>query len=203
MPSAGEKCHVHLLDLYLSKLSANAKEKDNFYCQPMQSHGTNWYWTIPCGKNYLSKMVSEMFIEADVQERKTNHSLRAAGVSRLYEAGVDEKIIQSRSGHRRLESLRMYERVSPEQEQAVSNVLSRRYKTDYQYEVQQSKHLEAAPGSVVPVSGNTSWCYNRVFAPSSQASQPSGFQFHNCTVNVYQAPVSQPCTELWTNMELP
>jgi len=50
-------------------------------------------------------MVSEMFTEAGVEERKTNHSLRAAGVSRLYDAGVDEKVIQSRSGHRHLESL--------------------------------------------------------------------------------------------------
>ena len=74
----------------------------------------SWYTSIPCGKNYLSKMVSEMFTEAGVEEKKTNHSLRAAGVSRLYEAGVDEKVIQSRSGHRHLESLRMYKRVSPE-----------------------------------------------------------------------------------------
>jgi len=49
-------------------------------------------------------MVSEMFTEAGVEERKTNHSLRTAGVSRLYEAGVDEKVILSRSGHQHLES---------------------------------------------------------------------------------------------------
>ena len=54
-------------------------------------------------------MVPEMFTEAGVEERKTNHSLRAAGVSQLFEAGVDEKVIQSRSGRRRLESLRTYE----------------------------------------------------------------------------------------------
>ena len=149
-------------------------------------------------------MVSEMFTEAGVEERKTNHSLRAAGVSRLYEAGVDEKVIQSRSGHRRLESLRMYERVSPEQEQAVSNVLSSRHKTNYQYEVQQLVQCpEASPGPVVPASGmctavnTSSWHYNPVFerhVSSSQASQPSlsGFQCHNCTINVYQGPVSQP-----------
>ena len=45
----------------------------------------SWYSSIPCGKNYLSKMVSEMFTEAGVEERKTNHSLRAAGVRRLYD----------------------------------------------------------------------------------------------------------------------
>ena len=82
--------------MYLSKLPANAKEKDNFYCQPVLHSTKNddicWYSSIPCGKNYLGKMVSEMFTEAGVEERKTNHSLRAAGVSRLFEAGMDEEV---------------------------------------------------------------------------------------------------------------
>lgn len=52
-------------------------------------------------------MVLEMFAEAGVKERK-----RAAGVSQLFEAGVDEKLIQSHSGHKCLESLHMYERVN-------------------------------------------------------------------------------------------
>ena len=204
VPSAGERCHVRLLDLYLSKLSANAKEKDNFYCQPavlsnMSSNYVPWYTSIPCGKNYLAKMVPEVFKEAGVEEKKTNHSLRAAGVSQLFEAGVDEKVIQSRSGHRRLESLRMYERVTPAQEQAVSNVLSSRYRTDYQTEVQQSNLpvcLDPGPG-VLPPMYSSSWRYNPVFAPhisSAQASQPSvpGMQCSNCSINIYQGPVSQP-----------
>ena len=64
---------------------------------------------------YMAKMVPT---EAGVEEKKTNHSLRAAGVSQLFEAGVDEKVFQSHSGRRRLESLRMYmyERVNANQE---------------------------------------------------------------------------------------
>jgi len=64
----------------------------------------------------------------------------------------------------------MYERVSPEQEQAVSNVLSSRHKTNYQYEVQQLVQCpEASPGPVVPASGmcmavnKSSWHCNPVF----------------------------------------
>ena len=106
VPSAGERCHVRLLDLYLSKLSASAKEKDNFYCQPVvlsnPSSAVPWYSSILCGNNYLAKMVPDMFKHAGVEEKKMNHRLRAAGVSQLFEAGVDEKVIQSRSGHRRL-----------------------------------------------------------------------------------------------------
>jgi len=84
--------------------------------------------------------------------------------------------------------------LSPEQEQAVSNVLSSRHITDYQYEVQQLVQCpRASPGPVVPTSGmctpvnTSSWHYNPVFerrVSSSQASQPSlsGFQCHNCTI---------------------
>ena len=93
-------------------ISANcpsAKEKDNFYCQPVvlsnPSSAVPWYSSISCGNNYFAKMVPDMFKNAGVEEKKTNHSLRAAGVSQRFEAGVDEKVIQSPSGHRRLESL--------------------------------------------------------------------------------------------------
>ena len=105
------KCHVRLLDKYISKLPSSAKQRDCFYLQPLSqaSEGKPWFSVQPCGKNYLAKMVPTMFAEAGVEEKKTNHSLRAAGVS---QAGVDEKVIQSSSGHRRLESLHMYERVN-------------------------------------------------------------------------------------------
>ena len=67
VPSAGDRCHVRLLDLYLSKLPANAKEKDKFYCEPILHNTKNgdvsWYSSIPCGENYLGKMVSKMFTE--------------------------------------------------------------------------------------------------------------------------------------------
>ena len=127
-PTAGECCHVYLLDKYLSKLPSAAKEKGWFCWQPLTSTPADtkapWFAAIPCGRNSLSKVVCEMFHEAGSSEKKTNHSLRAAGVSELFEAGVDEKIIQSCSGHRSTDALRMYERITPAQQQAVSNILT-------------------------------------------------------------------------------
>ena len=51
---------------------------------------------------------------------KTNHSLRVAGASCLFDAGVPERTIQ---GHRSLDALRIYERVTEEQNLAVSRIL--------------------------------------------------------------------------------
>jgi len=99
-----------VLDKYLSKLPAAAKERGCFYWQPLASvpasPKTPWFMLFQL--NSLGKVISEMFREAGIKESKTNHSLRAAGVSQLFEAGVDEKIIQSRSGHRSTDALRMY-----------------------------------------------------------------------------------------------
>ncbi len=80
------------------------------------------YEETPVGKNTLSVMVKQICAEAGVG-KKTNHSLRASGASAMFEAHVPEKIIQKTTGHRSLEALCTYERVSTDQHQAVSKVL--------------------------------------------------------------------------------
>ena len=53
----------------------------------------------------------------------TNHSLRAPGTTTLLDAGVPEALIQKWSGHRSTKALRMYERVTPDQDLAISHIL--------------------------------------------------------------------------------
>ena len=102
-------------------------------------------------EEFAGKVVSEMFREAGISERKTNHSLRAAGVSQFFEAGVDEKIIQSHSGHRSTDALRMYGRITPAQQQAVSNILTSGEKKEYWEEMQTvSAQPSAAVGLLTP-----------------------------------------------------
>ena len=118
-----------LLDKYISKLPPGAIEKDIFYCRALNSvpNGDSnalWYSSVPIGKNVLSKMVAEMCEEAKISGKKTNHSLRVSGASSLFDAGVPEHIIQQRTGHRSLDGLRAYERITTEQEVAVSKILT-------------------------------------------------------------------------------
>ena len=112
---SGDRCHCHLLDLYISKLPIKAKKKDLFYVRPIDKLNKKpslersvWYYSIPIGRNKLSQMVSEMCKLANISGHKTNHSLRATGATELYKAEVPEKIIQERTGHCSLECLRMY-----------------------------------------------------------------------------------------------
>ena len=84
-----------------------------------------WYDNQPVCHNVLKSKLKEMFKIAGLNiEGKTNHSLRATGISRLYSAGVPEKLIMQRSGHLSKEGLRGYERTSAQQEKAVSDLLT-------------------------------------------------------------------------------
>ena len=125
-PEAGERCFVRLLDLYLAKLPPFAFENDILYLRPkanIAQDGTPWYYCAPVGKEKLRTMVRGMCAAAGISEKKTNHSLRATGATCLFAANVPEKLIQGRTGHQTVKALRMYERPSQEQHQAVSNIL--------------------------------------------------------------------------------
>ena len=50
-------------------------------------------------------MVQDMCSDAGIEGKKTNHSLRVNGASTLFEAGVPERVIQQRTGHRSLLSV--------------------------------------------------------------------------------------------------
>ena len=105
---AGERCHCRLLDMYISKLPSEAKSRDLLYARPLEKATKDdpiWYCSAPIGHNKLSKMVPEMCTLANLPGNHTNHSLRATGATALYTAGVPEKIIQDRTGHRSVECL--------------------------------------------------------------------------------------------------
>ena len=57
-------------------------------------------------------------------EAVSNHSLWATGISRLYAAGVPDKLIMERSGHLSAEGVHSYKRNTVQQEKAVSSLLS-------------------------------------------------------------------------------
>ena len=60
-------------------------------------------------------MLASMCKDAGISGHKTNHSLRAYAATELFRAGIPEKVIQDRSGHRSLEGLRKYECISDQQ----------------------------------------------------------------------------------------
>ena len=55
---------------------------------------------------------------------KTTHSLRVTTATRLFQSGVEEQLIMSRTGHHSIEGIRTYKRISEEQKLALSSVLN-------------------------------------------------------------------------------
>ena len=108
----GERCHVYLLDLYLSKLPVEAFIEDVFYMRPLAIIPARadmpWFLKNRLGQNSCSKMTSAMCEEAGISGRKTNHSLRRTAATMLFEQGVPEKIIQGITGHRSTTGLRSF-----------------------------------------------------------------------------------------------
>ena len=110
----------------MKKLSKYAFDNDILYLRPKATAPSDpeapWYDEAPVGKNTLATTVKEMCTEAGF-DNKTNHSLRATGTSAMFRANVPEKIIQNTTGHRSIEALQFYVRISEEQHRAVSKVM--------------------------------------------------------------------------------
>ena len=116
------RCHVLLLDKYLSKLPRQAQQKDIFYLRAKASLPADpedpWFTPVPVCQNVLGQMMKTMAtagkLEKAVTKAVTNHTLRSYGVS---------KIIMEHSGHHSLQEVRQYERTNALQEVQVCKVL--------------------------------------------------------------------------------
>ena len=102
-------------------------------------------------------MVSEM---CTLASHHTNHSLRATGANALYTAGVPEKIIQERTGHRSIECLRMYEHTNEKQQLAVSKVLSSTTEVSFQTEIEKLEEQRSNTRVTVPVTTPSPMTFN-------------------------------------------
>ena len=80
-PESGDRCHVSLLDNYISKLPQKANDLDCFYMKalgnmPISDPKKTWFASQPCGENTFSAMAKDMFAKVGITG-KTNHSLQA------------------------------------------------------------------------------------------------------------------------------
>ena len=80
-PEAGERCPVHILDVYFRKLPKESITKDIFFFRPLEKTPSDptspWYSSQPVGKHTLEVKLSRMCSLAGIESRITNHSLRA------------------------------------------------------------------------------------------------------------------------------
>ena len=99
----------------------------------------------------------------------------ATSATEMLQAGVPEKVIQKRSGHRSAEALWLYERISDEQQKATTAVLSSTDKADYNSLLPVTEpETKPVPLQTAPGQPNT----------STTATPGKGFNFHGCRVSM-------------------
>ena len=186
-PSSGNRDHVFLLDNYLSKIPQAARQLDIFYLRPVSLDSELvtttdiWYGKQPVGRNTLQKMTKTIFEKAGILDRHvTNHSLRATGTTKLFTAGVPEKIIKERTGHKSLEALRCYERTTEDQIQAVSNILAPSTSSSFPAEMGKFKQTNKRQDS-----SRDKQCNTPVKWSKKPRMNPS-YMFQGCTVTFVQ-----------------
>ena len=118
---------MYILDFYLSKLPVGALLNDTFYMCPLPAippaAHLPWFTKQRMGKNAIAGLMTKMCKDAGIVGPRTSHFLRVTAATSLYEKQVPEKLIQERTGHRSLGALRIYERTSVHQQEAVSRLL--------------------------------------------------------------------------------
>ena len=100
-----KRCLVNLYHIYLHHCPSTAKTA--FYLTPLKKpKDICWYSEVPVGNNTLSQTVRRLCTSAGIKGYKTNHSLRVTSATRMFQGGVDEQLIMSRTGHRSIEGVR-------------------------------------------------------------------------------------------------
>ena len=126
---------------------------------------------------------------------KTNHSLQVTTVTRLFQSGIDEQLIMSRTGHRSIDGIRKYKRISNEQKEATSEVLNSATNGEPLSIVKKSKlSKEENDDSCTSVSvvSSTQVAVNNSFnssvRPTSSSAMVPNITFNSCssvTINYY------------------
>ena len=97
-----ERCPVRLVDKYmrLCPMVTPKTKKFNFCLRSLEKPTFTQLYGEQCvGMHTLSKTVKQMLKSANLDGFFTNHSLRHSGTSRLFQNGVDRKLVKEYIGH--------------------------------------------------------------------------------------------------------
>ena len=144
------RCPVRLIDKYMSLCPevTEKSKKTNFYLRSLEkTNPAQWFGTQPVGKNTLAKTVSKLLKSAKLDGYFTNHSLRRTSGTRLFQAGVDKKIVKEITGHVS-DALDKYQVTSMQQKENVSRILNSNDDDKNEVEVEKIAKMQVKP--IVP-----------------------------------------------------
>ena len=160
-----KRCVVELYKKYMSFRPVDAPP-DAFCLQPVAKPSPDqWYLSRPVGHNTLNETVKRLCDKAGEKGHYTNHSLRRTCATCLFQHGVDEQTIMSVTGHRSTDAVRVYKKISHEQQEEVSDVIQAKKSKTTHEEDDFAEGKEPGP------------------TQSTDTRSSKNFTFTNCTVN--------------------
>ena len=124
-PSANSsRCPVRIIDKFMSLLPpVRGKRKANLYLRSLERYTpVQWYGEQVVGLASLRKIMTDMSKKAKLEGFFTNHSLRRSATTRLFQAGVDRKLIKEFTGHSS-DAVDAYQITSDEQRRSLSAII--------------------------------------------------------------------------------
>ena len=147
------RCPVRIVDKYISFLPqvGPKTKKLNFYLRSLEKpNPAQWYGEQVVGKHALSKVISEML--KDHGGFFTNHSLHRSGTTRLFQAGVERKIVKEYTGHVS-DAIDKYQITSEKEKEQLSKIIRG---AEVHGNVQNMKESENSEFEVTVKSNNSS-----------------------------------------------
>ena len=124
--NGGDWCPILAYNKLLSKLNPKI---DRLWQRPKQTsdkgfNETNWFNAQPVGKNKLSAMMKNISKDLGLSKHYTNHTVRAAAINKLSDAGVETRQLMHITKHKNPMSLSSYNHDnSNKQKQMFSKIL--------------------------------------------------------------------------------
>ena len=112
-----------IIDKYVS-LCPEYSKKENLYLQSLANPTPAcWYAKEVLGTNSIGKIIAKLMESARYEGFYSGHSLRWTGSTRLFQAGVQRKIVKECTGHRS-DAVDKYQITSDEQRETVSEIIA-------------------------------------------------------------------------------
>ncbi|XP_063397165.1 uncharacterized protein LOC134681459 [Mytilus trossulus] len=110
-----------LYELYIGHSEISPEGNSKFYKRPLQD--SLRFSKQNLGINKLENLMKTMCTKAGLSGNFTNHSGKRTCATTMFQSGIDEQTIMSRTGHRSVQGVRKYKRPSDDQLRDISNVL--------------------------------------------------------------------------------
>ena len=118
-----ERCPVTLTDKYVGLCPFDFTKKENFYLQSKQKpNPAVWYGREVLGTNSIGKVIGDLMHSAGYTGFFSGHSLRRSSTTRLFQAGVQRKLVKECTGHTS-DAVDKYQVTSENQRATISNIL--------------------------------------------------------------------------------